>query len=47
MTETMKKQIEELVTKAVEAKQAHDALHFSQAALNAANAFAQVQHNTK
>lgn len=47
MTEAMKKQVEDLVTKAVEAKQAHDALHFSQAALNSANAFVQVQHNTK
>jgi hypothetical protein len=46
MTEDHKKQIETLVKKATEAPQGHDALHFSQAALNAANAFAQV-HNTK
>lgn len=46
MDDKLKKQVEELVTKAVDAKQSHEALHFSQAALNAANAFAQV-HNTK
>jgi hypothetical protein len=30
MTEDHKKQVEELVTKATKATQAHDALHFSQ-----------------
>lgn len=41
MTE-LKKQIEELIIKANDAKQSHDALHFSQAALNAANALRQL-----
>lgn len=38
----LKKQIEGLITKASEAKQSHEALHFSQAALNAANALRQL-----
>lgn len=42
----LKKQIEGLITKASEAKQSNEALHFSQAALNAANALAQL-NNTK
>lgn len=32
------KTVEALLNKAAEAKEAHEALHFSQAALNAANA---------
>jgi len=36
--EAQKKNIKELIAKAAEAKQSHDALHFSQAACNAANA---------
>lgn len=39
MNAETKKQIEELVTKAVKAEKSEDALRFSQAALNAANAF--------
>ena len=46
MTEATKKQVEELIDKAANAAQGHDALHFSQAALNAANALA-VLHNTR
>lgn len=46
MDDKSKEQVKELVNKAVKADASHEALHFSQAALNAANAFAQV-HNTK
>lgn len=36
--EAQKKHVKTLIEKAAEAKQSHDALHFSQAACNAANA---------
>lgn len=43
---TKQSEVEALIDKAAKAPQAHDALHYSQAALNAANAIA-VLHNTK
>lgn len=36
------KHVEELVEKAAKANQSHDALHYSQSALNAANALRQL-----
>ncbi len=38
MTDTARKQVEELIDKAAKASHSHEALHYSQAALNAANA---------
>jgi hypothetical protein len=43
-TEALIEQIEALVLKAAEAERADDALKFSQAACNAANAMAQMQN---
>jgi len=43
-TEALIKQIEALVLKAAEAEKSDDALKFSQAACNAANAMAQMKH---
>lgn len=45
--EDVEKQVEDLVKKAAEAKDSGEALRFSQAACNAANAFATMCHATK
>jgi len=42
--EAQKKQVKDLIAKAAEAKQSHDALHFSQAACNAANALCALEN---
>ena len=47
MTETAEKQIVEMIDKAAKAEKSDDALKFSQAALNAANALMQLRHIIK
>lgn len=43
-TEELVKQVETMIAKAAEAEKSDDALKFSQAACNAANAMAQMQN---
>ena len=44
MTDTTQKQIVVMIDKAAKAEKSDDALKFSQAALNAANALSQLRH---
>lgn len=45
--EQQKNEVEQLIKKAVEAKESHHALHYSQAALNAAHARQVVKQTEK
>ena len=47
MTDEQKKHIDALIAKAAEAKDSGDAMRFSQAACNAANALCAVENSSK
>lgn len=47
MDTKLKEHVETLIKQAAEAKASHDALHFSQAACNAANALRQLEETSR